>query len=96
MVNPRWSSETHSASGPLDDRYWVSMEGKAGISRVSKRDVRVQPAFWRYDSMNVDDSYGIIIPLIYPMVIDLTLEVTKRDYMLLDILCCWCACCCAV
>ena len=37
--------------------------------------------FWRYDSMNVDDSYGIIIPLIYPM-IDLTLEVTKRDLIL--------------
>ena len=31
--------------------------------------------------MNVDDSYGIIIPLIYPM-IDLTLEVTKRDLIL--------------
>ena len=55
--------------------------GKAGILRVSKRDVRVQPTFWRYDSMNVDDSYGIIIPLIYPM-IDLTLEVTKRDLIL--------------
>ena len=57
------------------------------ISRVSKRDVRVheyltKPAFWRYDSMNVDDSYGIIIPLMYPMVIDLTLEVTKRDLIL--------------
>ena len=50
-MNPRWSSETHSAGGPLDDRYRVSMEGKAGmISRVSKRDVRVheyltKPAF---------------------------------------------------
>ena len=32
--------------------------------------------------MNVDDSYGIIIPLMYPMVIDLTLEVTKRDLIL--------------
>ena len=32
--------------------------------------------------MNVDDTYGIIIPLIYPMVIDLTLEVTKRDSIL--------------
>ena len=37
MVNPRWSSETHSAGGPLDDRYRVSMEGKARmISRASK------------------------------------------------------------
>ena len=52
-----------------------------------------KPAFWRYDSMNVDDTYGIIIPLIYPMVIDLTLEVTKRDSMLLDILCCCWTCC---
>ena len=34
--------------------------------------------------MNVDDTYGIIIPLIYPMDIDSTLEVTKRD----SILCC--------
>ena len=32
--------------------------------------------------MNVDDSYGIMIPLIYPMVIDLMLEVTKRDSIL--------------
>ena len=39
--------------------------------------------------MNVDDTYGIIIPLIYPMVIDLTLEATKRDSILRDsILCC--------
>ena len=41
-----------------------------------------KPVLWRYDSMNVDDSYGIMIPLIYPMVIDLTLEVTKRDSIL--------------
>ena len=34
--------------------------------------------------MNVDDTYGIAIPLIYPMEIDLKLEVTKRD----SILCC--------
>ena len=32
--------------------------------------------------MNIDDSYGIIIPLMYPMVIDLTLEVTKRALIL--------------
>ena len=32
--------------------------------------------------MNVDDTYGIIIPLIYPMNIDLALEVTKRDSFL--------------
>ena len=31
--------------------------------------------------MNVDDTYGIIIPLIYPMIY-LTLEVTKRDLIL--------------
>ena len=37
--------------------------------------------------MNVDDIYGIIIPLMY---IDLTLEVIKRDSVLLDILCCCC------
>ena len=52
-----------------------------------------KPAFWRYDSMNVDDTYGIIIPLIYPMVIDLTSEVTKRDSVLLEILCCCQTCC---
>ena len=40
-----------------------------------------KPAFWRYDSMNVDNSYGIIIPLIYP-IIDLKLEVTKKDLFL--------------
>ena len=41
-----------------------------------------KPTFWRYDSMNVDNSYGIMIPLIYCMMIDLTLEVTKRDLIL--------------
>ena len=36
MVNPRWLSESYSAGGPLDDRYRVSMEDKAGlISRAS-------------------------------------------------------------
>ena len=41
MVNPRWLSETHSASGPLDARYRVSMEGKVGmLSRASKVEKR--------------------------------------------------------
>ena len=42
MVNPRWLSETHSASGPLDDRYRVLMKGEAGmISRASKVEERL-------------------------------------------------------
>ena len=32
--------------------------------------------------MNVNDTYGIIIPPIYPMEINLTLKVTKRDLIL--------------
>ena len=42
MVNPRLLSETHSVSGPLDDRYKVPMEGEAGmISRASKVEERL-------------------------------------------------------
>ena len=50
-----------------------SMEGAAGM--ISCNEEQSQP--FGDDSMTVDDTYGMIIPLIYLMDFDSTLEVTK-------------------